>query len=133
MGNPTNDGTWDYTWEHGRQLKQISNNNNTTTLTFLYDHEGMRVRKHAPGNKTYITYHGGNVVFQSDDQGHYLYFFYDAQNRVSLIRYNGAVYGVVYNLQGDVSRRAQWAKQAGGVPVSHRAQRAAARCATMAN
>ena len=131
MGNPTNDGAWSYTWEHGRQLKQMTSG--TTTLTFLYNHEGLRVRKQSQGNNTYITYHGGNVIYQSDDQENYLYFFYDAQNRVSLIRYNWAVYGVIYNLQGDVSRRAQWAKQAGGVPVSHRAQRAAARCATMAN
>ena len=43
IGNPTNDGTWSYTWEKGRQLKQMSKTG--TTATFKYNSEGLRVQK----------------------------------------------------------------------------------------
>ena len=56
----------------------------STTATFLYNHDGIRVRKIVNGVTTNIYVHG------------------------------------------DVSRRAQWAKQAGEVPVSHRVQHAGA-------
>ena len=32
IGNPLSDGTWTYTWEKGRQLKQMSNTAKTITF-----------------------------------------------------------------------------------------------------
>jgi hypothetical protein len=32
VSNPLNDGTWTYTWEHGRQVARM--NSGTTTLDF---------------------------------------------------------------------------------------------------
>ena len=40
IGNLTSDGTWTYTWEKGRQLKQMSKSG--TTIQFKYDHNGIR-------------------------------------------------------------------------------------------
>ena len=43
IGNPTGDGTWTYTWQNGRQLQQMSKTG--TTASFVYNAEGLRVRK----------------------------------------------------------------------------------------
>ncbi len=43
IGNPLNDGTWTYTWEKGRQLKQMSKSG--MTVEFKYDHNGLRTQK----------------------------------------------------------------------------------------
>ena len=59
IGNPTNDGTWSYTWEKGRQLKQMSKSG--TTATFLYNADGLRVRKTVNGVVTNYTLHGKNI------------------------------------------------------------------------
>ena len=43
IGNPLSDGTWNYTWEAGRQLKEMSNGE--TTLQFKYNSAGLRTQK----------------------------------------------------------------------------------------
>ena len=43
VGNLTYDGTWNYTWRHGRELASISNG--TTTWTYTYDANGMRTKR----------------------------------------------------------------------------------------
>ena len=60
IGNPTSDGTWSYTWEKGRQLKQMSKSG--TTATFKYNSEGLRVQKTVNGTVTNYTLHGKNTV-----------------------------------------------------------------------
>lgn len=45
IGNMTNDGTWSYTWEHGRQLASITNLSTSQTISYSsyyirYDAEG---------------------------------------------------------------------------------------------
>ena len=40
IGNPLTDGTWSYTWEHGRELVSMSSGG--TTWNFTYDANGMR-------------------------------------------------------------------------------------------
>ena len=42
-GNLTGDGTWTYTWQHGRQLAGMSKSG--TTTSFLYNADGLRVSK----------------------------------------------------------------------------------------
>ena len=48
-GNPLDDGTWEYTWEHGRQLASMTNAGSDpldeTTVTYTYDADGMRTGK----------------------------------------------------------------------------------------
>ena len=53
IGNLTNDGTWDYYWEHGRQLDYMSRTTDTTDsnefIYFEYDANGHRIEKNYEG------------------------------------------------------------------------------------
>lgn len=55
IGNMLSDGTWTYTWEHGRELVSMSKSEELedTTITFQYDANGMRTTKTITTN----TYH----------------------------------------------------------------------------
>ncbi|MBQ6060180.1 MAG: RHS repeat-associated core domain-containing protein, partial [Clostridia bacterium] len=99
IGNPTNDTTWTYTWENGRQLKQMSKSG--TTATFLYNADGLRIRKTVGNTVTNYTLHGSNLVHMVRGSTA-LHFFYDAQNRPAIVDYAGTKYAYVYSLQGDV-------------------------------
>lgn len=112
IGNPTNDGIWSYTWEAGRQLKQMSTEG--MSVSFKYDHNGMRVQKVVeqswyPETTNYI-YHGKLLTHMTvdytdfDEVAHQdkLHFFYDAQSRPAKVEFNGTVYTYLFNLQGDI-------------------------------
>ena len=49
VGNPLTDGTWTYTWEHGRELAQMRaekvDGNKDISITYTYDANGMRTGK----------------------------------------------------------------------------------------
>ena len=112
IGNPTNDGTWTYTWQAGRQLKQMSAEG--TSVSFKYDHNGMRVQKVVEQSwypeitnylyhnelLTYMTinYTDLNEVSQQD----VMHFYYDSEKHPMKIRYNGVIYAYISNLQGDI-------------------------------
>ena len=112
IGNPLNDGTWTYTWQAGRQLKQMSAEG--TSVSFKYDHNGMRVQKVVEQSWypeiTNYTYHGKILTHMMvdytdfDEVAHQdkLHFYYDAQSRPAKVSYNGAIYTYAHNLQGDV-------------------------------
>ena len=112
IGNPTNDGTWTYTWQAGRQLKQMSAEG--TSISFKYDHNGMRVQKVVqqfwhPETTNYI-YHGKTLTHMTvdytdfDEVAHQdeMHFFYDAQSRPVKVKFNGTMYTYLSNLQGDI-------------------------------
>ena len=103
IGNPTSDGTWSYTWEKGRQLKQMVKSG--TTATFKYNSEGLRVQKTVNGTVTNYTLHGKNIVHMTQGSDS-LHFFYDAQNRPAIVEWNNgtttARYAYIHNLQGDI-------------------------------
>lgn len=100
IGNLTNDGTWTYTWEHGKQLKQMTRTGET--ISFVYNEDGLRVRKSATSTGiTEYTLHGTNIVHMTT-QGDVMHFFYDAHNKPARVLYNGIPYTYLYNLQGDV-------------------------------
>lgn len=112
IGNPLNDGSWTYEWAVGRQLKKMSREGQS--LTFKYDHNGMRIQKvleHSwyPETTNY-TYHGKLLTHMEvaytdfDEVSHVdkLHFFYDAQSRPAKVRFNGTIYTYVHNLQGDI-------------------------------
>ena len=50
IGNMLSDGTWTYTWEHGRELASMSSGG--TTWSFTYDANGMRTQR-TDGTTTY--------------------------------------------------------------------------------
>ena len=45
IGNPLNDGTWTYEWQHGRQLKRMYSA--TDDISFEYNEDGLRTKKPA--------------------------------------------------------------------------------------
>ena len=99
IGNPLSDGTWTYVWENGRQLKQMSTSG--TTVSFQYNHEGLRVKKTVNNIVTDYTLHGTNIVHlvQGNDK---LHFIYDANNKPAIVEFNGTKYAYVQDLQGDI-------------------------------
>ena len=99
IGNPLHDGTWTYTWQNGRQLQKMQKAG--VTAEFVYNADGLRVQKTVNGVVTKYTLHGKNVVHMTSGTDE-LHFFYDAQNRPTVVVYNGTAYAYVKSLQGDV-------------------------------
>ena len=126
IGNLTNDGTWSYSWQHGRQLAQMSRpdaSGDTEMIRFRYDSNGRRIGKTygdsynfriAGGRLYYIGdstgtsyYYAGddlsqiNITFP-DNSSTSLHFTYDALGPMS-VTYDGAEYFYLKNAQGDVT------------------------------
>ena len=99
IGNPLSDGTWTYTWQNGRQLQKMQKSG--VTAEFVYNADGLRVRKMVNGVATKYTLHGKNIVHMTSGTDE-LHFFYDAQNRPAVVVYNGTAYAYVKSLQGDI-------------------------------
>ena len=99
IGNPLSDGTWTYTWQNGRQLQKMQKAG--VTVEFVYNADGLRVQKTVNGVATKYTLHGKNVVHMTSGTDE-LHFFYDAQNRPTVVVYNGVPYAYVKSLQGDI-------------------------------
>ena len=72
-----------------------------TDAQFVYNENGLRVKKTVNGVVTDYTLHGKNVVHMTKGNDE-LHFFYDAQNRPAIVVYNGVAYAYQYNLQGDI-------------------------------
>ena len=112
IGNPLNDGEWTYEWQAGRQLKRMTNPTNGVVMEFTYNHAGIRTKKVKKENgvaveTTEYILNGKQVVglIHTDHTTNTmdeLQFFYDAQGRVSMLKYGGALYSYVHNLQGDI-------------------------------
>ena len=102
IGNPTNDGTWQYTWQQGRQLAQMSKTGET--VSFLYNADGLRVQKTSTTKgTTKYTLHGKNIVHITNANNSIdMHFYYGANGRPAVVMYNNVAYGYLYNLQGDV-------------------------------
>ena len=99
IGNPLTDGTWNYTWEHGRQLASMSNG--TTTWNYTYNADGLRTSK-TDGTTYYsYVYTGDQLTYMTAGDKH-IYFSYDASGTPMTIIYAGTVYYYVTNVQGDV-------------------------------
>ena len=103
IGNPIRFGDGDdkveYTWVNGRQLARIYSVD--TDTSFLYNENGLRVRKTANGVVTDYTLHGKNIVHMKRGCDE-LHFFYDAQGKPAVVVFNGTPYSYVKNLQGDI-------------------------------
>ena len=99
IGNPLTDGTWTYTWQHGRELASMSDGE--TTWTYTYDANGMRTSR-TDGTTTYsYIYNGGKLIHMTRGTDT-LEFYYDALGVPVIVKYNGEVYNYVTTLQGDV-------------------------------
>ena len=103
IGNPLNDGTWTYTWEKGRQLKQMSKAG--MTVEFKYDHNGLRTQKKVTSGgevtTTEYTLHGKLITHLTRGSDK-LHFFYDGLGQPAMVEFNGTLYSYVHNLQSDI-------------------------------
>ena len=106
VGNPLSDGTWTYTWEHGREL--IGMTDLDTTITYDYNADGLRIKKTVDGVVHNYVYSGGKLVEETYGDTK-LNFSYDANGNPYTFSYtkgdnSPSVYHYVLNLQGDVVR-----------------------------
>ena len=99
IGNLTDDGTWSYAWQHGRQLYEMSKSG--TSVTYGYDSDGKRITKTVNGT-TYNYHYLDNQLTEMTWSGNNLHFTYDEIGPMSVI-YNGAEYFYLKNVQGDVT------------------------------
>ena len=93
------DGTWTYTWEHGRQLAGMSDG--TTTWDYTYDADGLRTKR-TDGDTTYEYVYYDGLLQCMFVNGTPLYFTYTPDGAPMGVVYQKAVYFYVTNLQGDV-------------------------------
>ena len=100
IGNMTSDGTWSYTWEHGRELASMSSGG--TTWNFTYNADGLRTKR-TNGSTTYSYVYNGSSLSQMTVGSNTLYFTYDASGTPLSVTYNGTNYYYATNLQGDVT------------------------------
>jgi len=111
IGNPLSYDGWAYKWKAGRMLHSMEND--SINAQFTYDHTGLRAKKSvggANGVHTLYTLNGKKITHirkgpnnASDPDATQMHFFYDAQGRPAIVRYNGADYAYLHNLQGDVT------------------------------
>jgi hypothetical protein len=69
--------------------------------SFKYNADGLRVEKNSAGTITKYVLHGAQIRHLTQGS-HELHFFYDAEGKPSIVRYNGTSYAYLYNQQGDV-------------------------------
>ena len=99
IGNLLSDGTWTYTWQHGRQLAGMSKAGQT--IAYGYDSDGKRITKTVNGT-TYNYHYLGDQLVELTWGGNKLHFTYDSTGPLS-VNYNGTEYFYVKNAQGDVT------------------------------
>ena len=99
IGNLLSDGTWTYTWQHGRQLAGMSKTGQT--IAYGYDSDGKRITKTVDGT-TYNYHYLGDQLVELTWDGNKLHFTYDSTGPLS-VNYNGTEYFYVKNAQGDVT------------------------------
>ena len=104
IGNRTSDGTWSYTWEHGRQLASMSKTG--TSIAYDYGADGYRISKAVTNGGTTTTYqyfyNSGKLIHVSWNDTDRVHIFYNANGSPISILYNGTRYYYVRNVQGDI-------------------------------
>jgi RHS repeat-associated protein len=101
LGNPTNDGTMKYVWEGGRNLIQLTDENNNPYATYTYNKDGIRTSKTVNGVTTTYTLVDDRVTQETDGTNN-IYYRYDTNNNLISMNLNGTEYYYFFNSQGDV-------------------------------
>ena len=99
IGNPLSDGTWSYTWEHGRELSEMTDGE--SDWHFTYDANGLRTKR-TDGTTTYTyAYVDGHLNYMEVNGAPY-YITYAADGTAMGIVENDVPYYFETNQQGDV-------------------------------
>ena len=104
IGNPTSyyNGTrWAFTWSNGRQLTQASDADDTVSVSYTYDMNGLRTGKTVGTTEHNYIYAGGKLIRESYGNT-VMDFFYDQNGNPFAFTYNGTMYYYILDLQGDV-------------------------------
>ena len=76
-----------------------------TSVSFQYDHNGLRTQKAVTENGVTTTtnyIYNGKLLAHMTRGSDNMHFYYDAQGRPAMVDYNGTKYAYLHNLQGDV-------------------------------
>lgn len=99
IGNPLTYSGNTYTWQNGRQLAGISNNNQT--ITYKYNENGIRTQKTLNGTVTNYYLDGTKVIYEQTENN-IIYYIYDENGNILGLNYNGTQYYYIKNAQNDV-------------------------------
>ena len=109
VGNPEDDGTWQYQWVHGRQLKKMTHKTTGETWDFTYNADGLRTKRTHTANGTTTAWeyvYNGSQLTQMKKGSDTLHFAYDASGTPMTVTHKTATdettYYYVTNLQGDI-------------------------------
>ena len=127
IGNPLTDGTWTYTWEHGRQLASMAKTGESWEYT--YNAAGIRTKRVRTVGETETTWeyiYSGSQLVRMITGTDTLTFTYGANGTPTALTHNGTVYYYVTNLQGDIvailddegALAAEYTYDAWGNPIS---------------
>ena len=101
IGNPlTYDGNT-YTWQNGRQLGGITNEDENLSITYKYNDSGIRTEKTVNGVTTTYYVSGSKVIYEKTGDN-IIYYSYDESGNIIGLKYNSAQYYYKKNLQGDI-------------------------------
>lgn len=88
----TSDGTWTYTWEHGKQLAGQSKSG--TTISYAYGADGMHLKK-TVGSTTYTyAYNGSLLTNVASSAGQNVHIRYDSEGKPVHMQYNKMVMNI---------------------------------------
>lgn len=99
IGNPLSYLSWNCVWEGGRQLKQLSRDDNT--IQYQYDVEGLRTSKKVGNQTTQYIYNDSSLVYQTDGTNR-LYFLYDETADLVGVQINGEIFVYVKDELGQI-------------------------------
>ena len=92
------DGTWTYTWEHGRRLASMTDG--TTTWSYSYNADGLRTGR-TDGTNTYQYVYTGGQLSAMYHEGTKYFFHYDGSTPVAMC-IGGTPFYYAVNINGDV-------------------------------
>jgi len=101
IGNPEEDGTWTYDWQHGRQLARMAKQDSSVTWDFAYNVDGLRLSR-SNGSTTYSYVYNGSQLTSMTVGSNTLYFSYDVAGTPMSVKYGNDEYYYTSNIQGDV-------------------------------
>jgi RHS repeat-associated protein len=99
-GNLLSYKTRSYSWQAGRQLAQITDDN--LNAVYTYNESGIRTRKVVNGITTDYILEGGKVILETTGYDT-LHYSYDSRGQLVSFKLNGTPYFYTRNGQGDIT------------------------------
>ncbi|MBQ6282303.1 MAG: DNRLRE domain-containing protein [Bacilli bacterium] len=99
IGNPTSIGNKVLTWINGRQLSSYSDN--TVSVTYKYDFNGVREKKIVNDIETTYKLEGSKIVSETTNNNTIFYIRNGVGDLIGF-KYNGSIYYYLKNLFGDI-------------------------------